>query len=140
MDMAMDITSDFGVPDPNLIGAVPASFATQMAMATGLMKGTGIGNDSTDRMMGRLMLARMKTLEEGLQEVVREFREMRTQGNSPAETSDDRKRSGDKGKKVAGKKRERRPGSAGREKTGRDTGETREDDTIEAFLKKGSSY
>ena len=38
MDMAMDITSDLDLPDTNFIGAVPASFATQMAMATGLMK------------------------------------------------------------------------------------------------------
>jgi hypothetical protein len=141
MDMALDITSDFGVPDPNFTVAVPASFATQMAMATGLMKGTSGGNDSTDRMMGRLMLARMKTLEEGLQEVVREFREMRTQGNSPADTGDERRRSGDKGKKVAGKKREkRRSSSARREVIGRETGATPDDDIIDSFLKKGSSY
>lgn len=141
MDMALDITSDFGVPDPNLTGAVPASFATQMAMATWLMKGNGTGNDSTDRMMGRLMLARMKTLEEGLQEVVREFREMRTQGNSPADTGDERKRSADKGKKVVGKKKEkRRSSSAGRKIVEHDTGETPEDGIVNASLKKGSSY
>jgi hypothetical protein len=143
MDMAMDITSDLDLPDTNFIGAVPASFATQMAMATGLMKTTGVGNDSTDRMMGRLMLARMKTLEEGLQEVVREFREMRTQGNSPADTGDDRRRAGDKGKKVAGKKRERenwRPSSAGKDIARRNTREIPEEGTFEAFLKKGSSY
>jgi hypothetical protein len=143
MDMAIDITSDLGLPDPNFIGAVPASFATQMAMATGLMKNTGAGNDSTDRMMGRLMLARMKTLEEGLQEVVREFKEMRTQGNSPADTGEDRRQVGDKGKSVAGKKREkesRRPSSAGKEVARRESGETPEDGTTEALLKKGSSY
>lgn len=142
MDMAMDITSDLGLPDPNFIGAVPASFATQMAMATGLMKSTGTGNDSTDRMMGRLMLARMKTLEESLQEVVREFKEMRTQGNSPADTGEDR-RHGDKGKRVAGKKKEkgsRRPSSAGKGVARRESGQTPEGGIIEAFLKKGSSY
>jgi hypothetical protein len=142
MDMAMDITSDLGLPDPNFIGAVPASFATQMAMATGLMKNTSAGNDSTDRMMGRLMLARMKTLEEGLQEVVREFKEMRTQGNSPADTGEDRRLVPNKGKRVAGKKREesRRPSSVGKEIASRETGETPEDGIIEAFQKKGSSY
>jgi hypothetical protein len=143
MDMAMDITSDLGLPDPNFIGAVPASFATQMAMATGLMKNTGASNDSTDRMMGRLMLARMKTLEEGLQEVVREFKEMRTRGNSTADTGEDRRRVGDKGKRVVDKKREkesRRPSSAGKEISRLETGETPEDGIIEALSKKGSSY
>lgn len=40
--------------------------------------------ENTEAMMGRLMLARMKTLEEGFADVVREFREMgmRTEGNS----------------------------------------------------------
>lgn len=143
MDMAMDITSDLGLPDPNFIGAVPASFATQMAMATGLMKNTGAGNDSTDRMMGRLMLARMKTLEEGLQEVAREFKEMRTRGNSPVDTGEDRRRVGDKRKRVVGKKREkesRRPSSAGKEISRLETGETPEDGIIGALSKKGSSY
>lgn len=143
MDLAMDITSDLGLPDTNFISAVPASFATQMAMATGLMKNTGGGNDSTDRMMGRLMLARMKTLEEGLQEVVREFREMRTQGNSPADTGEDRRRAGDKGKRIAGKKKDkesRRPTSAGKETAHRESELTPEDGILEAFLKKGSSY
>lgn len=64
------------------LGAVPASFATQMALATGGLKGLR-GNSvqrqqDTENMMGRLMLARMKTLEEGFAEVVKEFREMRT--------------------------------------------------------------
>ena len=80
----MDITSDMGLPDANNLVAVPSSFATQMAMATGIVprniggRGAGAENDgSTDRMMGRLMLARMKTLEEGLEEVVRGFRDMK---------------------------------------------------------------
>jgi hypothetical protein len=74
---------------PGMLGAVPSSFATQMALATGGLKGFG-GRDAakgedTEGMMGRLMLARMKTLEEGFAEVVREFRGMRTAGNSSVE-------------------------------------------------------
>jgi len=100
--------SDLGL-DQNaqgILGAVPSSFATQMALATGGLKGFGgrdaAKGDDTDGMMGRLMLARMKTLEEGFAEVVREFRGMRTAGNSSVENESFGGR--DKGK---GKERER---------------------------------
>ena len=58
--------SEVGVSDINMLGAVPSSFATQMAMATA--RGKRQSNEETERMMGRLMLARMKTLEEGFQD------------------------------------------------------------------------
>jgi hypothetical protein len=137
VDLGADLTSDLGIPDPNPFAAVPASFATQMAMATGMVKNAGAGNDGTDRLMGRLMLAKMKTLEEGLLEVVREFKEMRTQGNSPADTGDDKKR--DKGKKAARKKKEtQRPSSAaGKESHGLQG--TPEDKMTDELRKKGSS-
>jgi hypothetical protein len=88
LDMGM---SDLGLDAhaPGTIGAVPSSFATQMAMATGGLKGFGGRQDNkgddNNGMMGRLMLARMKTLEEGFAEVVKEFRGMRTAGNSSVE-------------------------------------------------------
>ena len=87
LDMGM---SELGLDtNPNaMLGAVPSSFATQMAMATGALKGLGPRADrreDTEGMMGRLMLARMKTLEEGFAEVVKEFRGMRTAGNSSVE-------------------------------------------------------
>jgi hypothetical protein len=67
-------------------GMVPSSFATQMALATGGLAGRiGARQDRDEGMMGRLMLARMKTLEEGFAEVVRGFRGMRTAGNSSYE-------------------------------------------------------
>jgi len=112
MDMGM---SDLGLNDPNQ-GMVPSSFATQMALATGGLKGLGLGNgrergEDTDGMMGRLMLARMKTLEEGFAEVVREFRGARTAGNSSAEgvTSVPGTR-GSKGKERAGGGKKKREG------------------------------
>ncbi|KAH6663014.1 hypothetical protein B0J14DRAFT_495308 [Halenospora varia] len=91
LDMGM---SDLGFDQnpANMLGAVPSSFATQMAMATGGLKGLQGGTrktEDTDGMMGRLMLARMKTLEEGFAEVVKEFRGMRTAGNSSAEGAND---------------------------------------------------
>lgn len=82
LDMGM---SDLGLENnAGMLGAVPSSFATQMAFATGGLKAAGKRED-TDGMMGRLMLARMKTLEEGFAEVVKEFRGMRTAGNSSVE-------------------------------------------------------
>ncbi|KAI1437953.1 hypothetical protein GGR50DRAFT_570130 [Xylaria sp. CBS 124048] len=55
------------------LGGVPASFATQMAIATGHLR----ERDNADR-MGRLVLARMKTLEESFAEVIREVQLMRS--------------------------------------------------------------
>lgn len=83
LDMGM---SDLGLETTPAVGMVPSSFATQMALATGGLKGLRGERDRElvegEAMMGRLMLARMKTLEEGFAEVVREFRGMRTAGNS----------------------------------------------------------
>jgi hypothetical protein len=97
---------------PGMLGAVPSSFATQMALATGGLKGFGgrdgggKGGDGEDSgMMGRLMLARMKTLEEGFAEVVKEFRGigLRTAGNSSVEL--------DEGLKGKGRDRDRDRGA-----------------------------
>ncbi|KAH8765211.1 hypothetical protein F5882DRAFT_14859 [Hyaloscypha sp. PMI_1271] len=97
-----------------MLGAVPSSFATQMALATGGLKGfggrdgAGKGGDAEDSgMMGRLMLARMKTLEEGFAEVVKEFRGMglRTAGNSSAELDEGLKGKGREKDRVARKRR-----------------------------------
>lgn len=107
--------SDFGLDNnPNaMLGAVPSSFATQMAMATGALKGLGPRagrEEDTEGMMGRLMLARMKTLEEGFAEVVKEFRGMRTAGNSSVEGNDSLGFGGrGKGKERAGGGKKRRP-------------------------------
>ncbi|KAK8033438.1 hypothetical protein PG991_002836 [Apiospora marii] len=78
----VDFNSEMGldVDAANVFGAVPSSFQTQMALATGQLKGLGRGHqdrESQDRMT-RLMLARMKTLEEGFHEVVKEMRQTRS--------------------------------------------------------------
>ncbi|GAP86873.1 putative integral membrane channel protein [Rosellinia necatrix] len=65
------------------LGAVPASFATQMAMATGQLRGLQ-RTSSVERerensnRMSRLVLARMKTLEESFADVAREVQLMRS--------------------------------------------------------------
>lgn len=114
LDMGM---SDLGWDNPNnaMLAAVPSSFGTQMARATGGLKdprgGSAGRREDTDGMMGRLMLARMKTLEEGFAEVVKEFRGLRTAGNSSVEgaeyldTLGPSKREKGKGKEKVGKKK-----------------------------------
>lgn len=94
LDLAVDNQSDLaGLAAANdTYGAVPSSFATQMAMATGMMTpaglggGAGLGRRDSDR-MSRLMLARMKTLEEGFADIVHEMRVMRSSGHPTANNS-----------------------------------------------------
>lgn len=90
----VDINSDGGIDHDggNIdFGAVPSSFQTQMAYATGQLKGLGRGNqdrESSDR-MSRLVLARMKTLEEGFADVVREMRMTRSTAPTAQNSGDD---------------------------------------------------
>jgi hypothetical protein len=56
------------------VGAIPASFATQMAYATGGLSRHKERNEEQD-MLSRIMMARMNSLEEGFREVVHEMRE-----------------------------------------------------------------
>ncbi|KAI1489485.1 hypothetical protein F5X96DRAFT_640971 [Biscogniauxia mediterranea] len=87
-----DITSDMGLDVNNEFGAVPSSFATQMAMATGQLRTRGRGNsvdrESTDR-MNRLVLAKMKTLEENMADIVKELRATRSSAAATAQNSAD---------------------------------------------------
>lgn len=86
----MSILSDNIAPD-DPTGGMPSSFQTQMAMA--LMKdarlnGAGRGQDSGDsNRMSKLVLARMKTLEESFADVARELRGLKTNSNSTAPTT-----------------------------------------------------
>ncbi|KAK3353021.1 hypothetical protein B0T25DRAFT_478976 [Lasiosphaeria hispida] len=68
------------------IRGVPSSFTTQMALATAMV-GKSHQDDDSSR-MGRLMLAKMKTLEESLGDVVREMRGLRSTVPSTAQNSD----------------------------------------------------
>ncbi|KAI5917784.1 hypothetical protein F4810DRAFT_634465 [Camillea tinctor] len=87
-----DITSDMGIDPHHEFGAVPSSFATQMAMATGQLRArnraTSVDRESSDR-MNRLVLAKMKTLEENLADIVREMRATRSSAAATAQNSTD---------------------------------------------------
>ena len=77
--LAMDLNSDISeylTMQNNTVGGMPSSFATQMALATGALGMTAGGEDDT-RMMSRLVLARMKTLEESFAEVLSEIKRIR---------------------------------------------------------------
>lgn len=102
-----------GGEDPNLV--VPSSFQTQMAMAMmkrgmGGMGGMGDGaGDSADRdRMGRIMLARMKTLEESFADVVREMRELKSATAPPTRRNSSSENEGLATIEVAGRDRRKR--------------------------------
>jgi hypothetical protein len=89
--MALDLASDLGdnriVPD--LIGAFPASFGTQLDMNMAALRreqhGQGRGNNGdgdTTRRLNKLMLARMEKMELGFQEVLREVKGLSREGGS----------------------------------------------------------
>ncbi|KAI0390978.1 hypothetical protein F5Y17DRAFT_35191 [Xylariaceae sp. FL0594] len=85
--------------DKSEFGAVPASFETQMAMATGQLRGLQRAHsrerqrDSADR-MSRLVLARMKTLEESFADVAHQVQLMRSVVPTAQNSADDESRRG----------------------------------------------
>lgn len=107
--MTMDLGSDIGdnkAIGGGYIGAIPNSFATQMAFATGAMRaGQAAGGNEDQQRMSKLMLARMNTLEEGFREVLKEVKdwrrdETRSADDNPAlEIKVGRKKSKRNGKK-----------------------------------------
>lgn len=85
--LTMDLGSDIGdnkAIGGGFVGAIPASFATQMAYATGGLRQQNAATEDQD-LFGRLVLTRMNKLEEGLKEVIHEMRESRMNSsiNSP---------------------------------------------------------
>ena len=84
----MDLISDLGdnkAVGGQFLGAVPASFATHMGFLAGGRPASDEGEDQ--RRMGKLMLARMNTLEEGFREVIREVKDWRKGGGSDGRTT-----------------------------------------------------
>ena len=84
--LAFDLTSELGNNiTAQLVGGVPSSFATQMAIATGAVRAPPGGAGEDIQILSRLMLARMKTLEEGFNEVLKEVKHLRRDGESSGE-------------------------------------------------------
>ena len=115
-NFAMELGSDIGdnkAMGGGFVGAVPSSFATQMAYATGALRAgqavAASGNED-QRMMGRLMLTRMNTLEEGFRDMLSEVKRWRKEesrgiGDEGLESKAGRGKS----KRVKGKTRIRTP-------------------------------
>lgn len=89
----LDVQSDLGgMANNDAFDGVPSSFVTQMAMATGMITPGNRAkdkaqrerdNDDRDR-MSRLVLARMKTLEEGFADVVKGMRGLQRSSGMPS--------------------------------------------------------
>lgn len=87
---AMDLGSDIGdnkAIGGGYVGALPASLGTQMAYATGGLRSYAKDGGDQD-MFGRLMLARMNTLEEGFRDVVHEMRDQFRRAESRSRSRD----------------------------------------------------
>jgi hypothetical protein len=83
--MSDNTNPQFGTADPHL--SMPGSFQTQMAMA--MMRENRMrasrGIDAADRdRMGRLVLARMKTLEESFGDIIKEMRDLKNASTPPS--------------------------------------------------------
>lgn len=77
--LTMDLGSDIGdnkAIGGGYVGAIPNSFATQMAYAEHARRSGQSGNDDQQR-MGKLMLARMNALEEGFRDILKEVKDWR---------------------------------------------------------------
>jgi Ion transport protein len=116
--MALDLASDLGdnryPVDANIIGAMPASFGTQLEMAAYHRhqqrrrrddddddddnNGDGVARRETTTKMNRIMIERMTTLEAGFREVLREVKRVSRAGSVEDEPSS---RGNKKGKKKA---------------------------------------
>ncbi|EGE79344.1 integral membrane channel protein [Blastomyces dermatitidis ATCC 18188] len=95
--LTMDLGSDLG--DNNavgggFVGAIPSSFATQMAYATSGLRRPAppLTSSETQDMLSKLVLARMRTLEEGFREVIWEVKELRRAGEREREREWDRRK------------------------------------------------
>lgn len=80
-NLALELGSDIGdnkAVGGGFVGAIPASFATQMAYASGAMRASQASKGSDDQQrMSKLMLARFNQLEEGFREVIKEVKDWR---------------------------------------------------------------
>lgn len=82
-NFSLELGSDIGdnkAVGGGFVGAIPSSFATQMAFANDAIRASraaATSRNEDQRMMGKLMLARMNALEEGFREVLKEVKDWR---------------------------------------------------------------
>ena len=123
MDLGSDLGDNKAVVGGGFIGAVPSSFQTQMAFATGAMrarKAAENGNEDQQR-MSKLMLARMNALEEGFREVLKEVKDL-TRGGGVGKEEE-----GNQGAQL-GRTKSRRQGRPSRERKEKQKGKEKAND------------
>lgn len=91
--LLFDLGSDLGDNKAvaGAFGAIPSSFNTQMAFATG-----GLRRDAPSQnqdMLSKLVLARMNNIEEGFREVIKEVKDLARGGSSRSQSRPDELRS-----------------------------------------------
>lgn len=74
LDLGSDLGDNKAIPNA-FTGAVPASFTTQMAYATGIRHPAS--PDPNQNRLSKLVLARMNNIEEGFREVIKEVKDLR---------------------------------------------------------------
>lgn len=82
--------------------AIPSSFNTQMAFATGGLRRTH-GPNQTQDMLSKLVLARMNNIEEGFREVIKEVKDLRRSRPSRSQSRSDELRAAVREKKKRAK-------------------------------------
>lgn len=74
LDLGSDLGDNKAIPNA-FTGAVPASFTTQMAYATGINRPAS--PDPNQNRLSKLVLARMNNIEEGFREIIKEVKDLR---------------------------------------------------------------
>ncbi|KAI9930593.1 hypothetical protein ASPWEDRAFT_107132 [Aspergillus wentii DTO 134E9] len=97
------------------LGAVPSSFTTQMAYATGGIRRPGSSNNQD--LLSKLVLARMNNIEEGFREVIKEVKDLRRGESSRSESRPDDLRDVGREKKKRTEKKDTKNRSQGSRKS-----------------------
>lgn len=74
LDLGSDLGDNKAIPNA-FTGAIPASFTTQMAYATGIRHPAS--PDPNQNRLSKLVLARMNNIEEGFREIIKEVKDLR---------------------------------------------------------------
>jgi hypothetical protein len=107
LDLASDLGDNRAGPNINVLEALPASFGTQMEMATQRQQYGG-GDSDTARGLNKLVLARMSTLEQGFAEVLKEVKGLSRGASSAGNSSVEGNSRGKRNRNVIGAIAERR--------------------------------
>ena len=113
-DLGSDLGDNKAIPS-GFIGAVPPSFTTQMAYATGMHRQPS--PDQHQNRLSKLVLARMNNIEEGFREVLKEVKDLRREESSRSQSQSEDLVDAMRERKRRGEKKEGKKRSQGSRKT-----------------------